>query len=198
MSTPSPLDEERHAPGRTPTADAAERWLRTPPSPLADHVEWWLREVVPLLGAVADYLAPGAPARSEPAQAAAPDAEALALTEGRTAVAPRRPGVAGVSLNLAGCRDWYARPNRAGRRCPHTHIEILVREECAQAGGEAGYSLRVINVDLPRWCHAEAFIAPDGRWEDRDGAIAAAYGLACERWGAAIVAVHVTPAPSRA
>lgn len=198
MSTPLPLDEDRPAPVRTPTADAAERWLRTPPSPLADHVEWWLREVVPLLKAVADYLSPGAPAQPEPAQIAAFDADALALTEERTAVAPQRPAGAGVPLNLAGCRDWYARPNREGRRCPHTHIEILVREECAPAGGEAGYSLRVINVDLPRWHHAEAFIAPDGRWGDRDGAIAAAYGLARERWGAAIVAVHVTPASARA
>ncbi len=174
-------DAENPRPGATPTADAAELWLG---------------QVRPLLDAIAQYLRPAtvAPPRRAGERAGCragqpDDGVAAAAPTLQCPATPRAPFAA-----LSACPAYFSRARRDGSRCDHAHVEILVRAGVGPGRGGRGYGVRVVNVDLPRARHRDAFIAPEATWPDRPLALAAGLRLARERWGE-IVVVHRTSLP---
>ncbi len=169
-------------PGSTPTADAAERWLR---------------QIAPLLDAVARYLSPDSAERPGPGDGPPrPDADAAALVEHarvRASLPPDRRAARFSSLTA--CPASHARVG-AIRSCRHAHVELLIAAVGGTGPGEPRYAVRVVNVDLPRWRHRDAFIAPAPTWPDRGEAATEGLRLARERWGEVVV-VHGTPVPDR-
>lgn len=170
-------------PSNSPTADAAERWLR---------------QIAPLLDAVERYLSPNSVERPGPGDGPPhPDADAAALAEHarvRASLPPDRRAARFSSLTA--CPASRARGG-AIRSCRHTHVELLIEVERGSGPGGPRYAVRIVNVDLPRWRHRDALIAPAPTWPDRGEAAAAGLRLARERWGDVAV-VHGTPVPDRA
>lgn len=82
------------------------------------------------------------------------------------------------------------------RACRHAHVELLIEADGCTGPDRPRYAVRVVNVDLPRWRHRDAFIAPAPTWPDRGVAAAEGLRLARERWGEVAV-VHSTPSLGR-
>ena len=173
-------------PNGTPTADAAERWLR---------------QIAPLLDAVARYLSPAPVGRARPGgepPGRNADADDAALAEYARVRASLRPDRRAVRFSsLTACPASHARGGGATRPCRHAHVELLIAAEGGTGPGGSRYAVRVVNVDLPRWRHRDACIAPAPTWPDRGEAAAEGLRLARERWGEVAV-VHSTPFPDRA
>ena len=169
-------------PGSTPTADAAERWLR---------------QIAPLLDAGERYLSPDSIERPGPGDGPPrPDADAALAEHARVRASSPPERRAARFSSLTACPASHARRG-AIRPCRHAHVELLIAAEGGAGPGEPRYAVRVVNVDLPRWRHRDAFIAPAAIWPDRGEAAAAGLRLARERWGEVAV-VHGTPFPDRA
>lgn len=175
-------------PAHTPTADAAERWLR---------------DISPLLDAVARYLSPDADGRTRPGDG--PLARTAAADDDDTALAERARAHAGQWMErpvthfaaLTACPDGRTRETDTTRPCRHAHVELLIEVDAGTGECAPRYGVRVVNVDLPRSRHRDAFIAPAPTWPDRGQAAAAGLRLAGERWGEVAV-IHRTPFPDRA
>lgn len=171
--------------------------------PTADAAECWLREVNPLLDAVARYLSPDAigstrPCDGPPRRAMGADDDDAALAEyARAHAALRSDRPVARFAALTACHVGRADGSGATRLCGHAHVELLIAEEAGAGPGGPRYAVRVVNVDLPRWRHRDAFIAPAPTWPDRGEAAAEGLRLARERWGEVAV-VHSTPCPDRA
>lgn len=168
-------------PGSTPTADAAECWLR---------------QIASLLDAVARYLSPDPVERPGPrAGSPRPDVDAALAEHARVRASLPPERRAARFSSLTACPASHARGG-AIRSCRHAHVELLIAAERGTGPGEPRYAVRVVNVDLPRWRHRDAFIAPAPTWPDHGEAAAAGLRLARERWGEVAV-VHSTPSLSR-
>lgn len=201
MCTPQLPDPDADGPMPrvTPTADAAERWLRRRGEATAEGAGWWPEQVSRLLDDIALYLSPDAAVRRRRAAAEAagrpdePDEDAATLAalgaeRNRAGPAPRTARFDA----LTACRARFGSPSAAGRACAHTHVELLVGEWPGPDRSASRYGVRVVNVDAPRSRHRDAFIAPETMWPDRALAVAAGLRLARERWGDVAV-VFLTP-----
>ena len=194
----------------TPTGDAVERWLRHAPGELGGERD---DDVPAYVAAVEAYLYPPAVPfgaagsavecrlRAGGGEAMDPSARSLDPLPAALLAGELGPGGAATTarpsafLALTCCHEYYARPNRYHRACGHAHVDVLVRREPGEASREI-YSVRVVNVDLPRSRHAEAFAESATLWPDHAAAVAAGVALARERWGAAVAVVHLTPRPA--
>ena len=193
----------------TPTGDVAERWLRR----ASGDWDGERHDAAGCVTAAQAYLHPPSiafratvPAAGRPAGAGRGGAMGpfgWPLDPLRAAMLTGAPGLDGVVvpasppsafLGLTCCHAYYARPNRDHRPCAHAHVDLLVCRERG-AGSPEVYSVRVVNVDLPRCRHAEAFAESDALWPSYAAAAAAGVAVARERWGNAIAVVHLTPAP---
>ncbi len=155
-------------------------------TPTADTAECWLRQVTPLLDALARFLSPdpGGPLSGRETDTDTDDDAA-------------RAAYARVRFSaLTACPGGHTRRD-ATRPCRHAHVELLIAAEGGMGAGGPRYAVRVVNVDLPRWRHRDAYIAPAPTWPDRGEAAAEGMRLARERWGEVAV-VHSTPSPGRA
>ena len=162
-------------PGSTPTADAAERWLR---------------QVTPLLDALARHLFPDLSGREVGMEG---HATLMGDAHAHTSLTPERRDARFSALTA--CPGGFTRRD-ATRPCHHTHVELLIAAEGDTGSGWPRYAVRVVNVDLPRRRHRDAFIEPAPTWAERGEAVAEGLRLARERWGEVAV-VHSTPSPDR-